>query len=147
MSSQIREREADLVALEVMARAGYDPYSALRYYSMLTKRYGQQRVRNSRRQLQSVARRKFGYSARYNAAVWGFGEDIDDVLEPGDYDLSMGPDYYLWWDSTHPEPWQRYQYLLEALTAARKKSLESEDLGAMPDKQFQSSTDSLEMER
>lgn len=133
ISSRACEKEADLLSLGILARAGYDPISAARVQKffveskekpLLTKftRCTTLAQKKALFEGMDVKRKDNGKEGRRNGK--GKKQEMDPVERQDKLLKQYGE--RKWWKDTHPEGRERLEYLLKAMYPARQAFWENE---------------------
>ncbi|KAG0213672.1 hypothetical protein BGX28_003825 [Mortierella sp. GBA30] len=129
--AQALEYEADMLSMEIMARAGYDPIHAARFYDNLAKW--------EEYQLLSITEPKAPVVAGGSDTIDCSDASREKVKEPMEEENQRLKEHshQRWYHSTHPSSRCRQQYLTDAMYEVREKYRMSEKLRKNPVKRFQ----------
>ncbi|KAK3820052.1 MAG: peptidase family M48-domain-containing protein [Benniella sp.] len=121
LTSQVKEHECDVLSMEIMARAGYDPIYALRLYDIL--------ARAARDGVNAFSIVSFLMPQNLNSS-----DNDAKMKRENEHFKQLAMEE--WWHNTHPPSRARQQYLIEPLYEVREKFRESEKLRTKPIKRF-----------
>lgn len=143
MSSRTCEKEADLLSLEILTRAGYDPISAARVQKffveskdrpLLAKVTRCTTLTQKRAVIEGVGVRRADDGRVGRKKGKGKKKEMDPVEKQDELLKKYGEQE--WWEDTHPEGRDRLRYLLKAMHPMRQAFWANERVRRVPIRRF-----------